>query len=64
MDIRPIFKVEVRAEGSDKTLVLIDQLNEAEATKVFKQITFPTRGKGYEKLLIWQDEIIMLRAPL
>lgn len=68
MDIRQIYAVEVRAEGSDKTLIRIDGLNEAECNKVFDRIQFPTRGEGYEKLKLWnrgmEEDEIMRRSPL
>lgn len=63
MNIQPDYRVEIRKEGSDKTLVLIDKLTEAEANKVFKQITFPTLNKGYEKLYIFQD-MVLRKSPL
>jgi hypothetical protein len=33
MNIQPDYTVEIRKEGSEKTLVLIDKLTEAEANK-------------------------------
>jgi hypothetical protein len=63
MNIQPDYSVEIRKEGSEKALVLIDKLTEAEANKVFKQISFPTRDKGYEKLYIFQD-MVLRKSPL
>lgn len=62
MNTQPDFRVEIRKEGSDKTLVLIDKLTEAEANKVFRQITFATLGKGYKKLYIFQ-EMVLRKGP-
>lgn len=46
MEIQPVYSVVIRAEGSEKTLVLIDELTEAEADKVFKRIHLPYPGQG------------------
>ena len=58
MDIRPLYKVELRKEGSEKTLMLIDNLNEDEAYKVFKNIKYPTIKGGYVKVLIFKDMVL------
>ena len=56
MDIRPIYSVQVRKEGSEKVLIYIDGLKELEANTVFKQLRFNTKGEGYEKLLLFESE--------
>ncbi|GAB2545336.1 hypothetical protein [Rufibacter soli] len=63
MDIRPIYSVQVRREGSEKVLIYIDGLNEKEADKVFRQLRFNTRGEGYEKLLLFEsgEDLMMTR---
>ncbi|MBK0403888.1 hypothetical protein I5M27_12910 [Adhaeribacter sp. BT258] len=60
MDIRNDHRVEIRRVGSEKALVRVDNLNEDEATKVFKNITFPTvRVKGeFEKAIIWRETAV------
>lgn len=63
MDIRGIYSVQVRKEGSDKVLIYLDGLNEAEGYKVFKQLKFATKGEGYEKLILVEngDDLLILR---
>ena len=66
MDIRPIYSVKFKKTGSDKTLIQIDGLNEAD--KVFKQFKFSTKGEGYDKCLIlyrdYADDLLLKRKPL
>lgn len=57
MDIQPDYKIVLRKEGSEKDLVIINNLNEFEAQKVFDNIKFPTINGGYEKVKIWKDMI-------
>ena len=57
MDIQPDYKIVVRKEGSEKDLVLIDNLNEFEAQKIFDNIKFPTMNGGYEKIKNWNEMI-------
>jgi hypothetical protein len=53
MDTRPIYSVQVRREGSEKVLIYIGGLKEADT--VFRQPRFNTRGDGYEKLLLFES---------
>lgn len=56
MDIQTTHSVVIRKEGSEKVLVLIDGLTEAECDKVFKNIQFPTlKGQGFEKVRFFRD---------
>lgn len=61
MDLREEYRVEVRAEGSEKTLILIDKLREEEASRVFDRLELPTRGKGYVKVLLSGDLLLRTR---
>lgn len=56
MDPQGVHSIVIRREGSEKVLILIDNLTEAEADKVFKNMQFPTmKGQGFEKVLFFRD---------
>ncbi|QHL87405.1 hypothetical protein GU926_08140 [Nibribacter ruber] len=63
MDIRGIYSVQVRKEGSDKVLIYVDGLTEPESNKVFEKLKFAKNGDGYEKLIVVEngDEQLVLR---
>jgi hypothetical protein len=64
MDTQAVHSVVIRKEGSEKVLILIDHLTEAEADKVFKNILFPTlKGQGFEKVQYYR-ELPIRKSPI
>ncbi|QMU30149.1 hypothetical protein [Adhaeribacter radiodurans] len=57
MDIQPNYKIVLRRENSEKDLMIIDHLTEAEANKVFKNLQYPTIHGGYVKVYFFKDMI-------
>ncbi len=57
MNIQSDYKIVLRKENSEKDLMIIDNLTETEANKVFANLKYPTIKGGYLKVYFFKDMI-------